>query len=373
MRKLPLCLLLAALGLLSLSPRCRAQSLSFDSDRWDVHARESKVVDYLGRRSLLLKGGEATLKDSRFMDGVIEFDMAFSPTRTFMGVVWREQDFDNCEHFYIRPHQSGNPDANQYEPVFNGMDSWQLYYGEAYSAPVKYDFDQWVHFKIVVSGRQAEIYIKDMETPALFVAEQKREPKAGVVGLRASSLAPAYYSNFSLTPMDRPPALKGKPKATQPAPAGMVMAWAVSDAFDGKTLEKKYQLAPADTEKLKWQRLGAEATGIANLARLRGVTDAANTVFARLRIHSDREQVKRLRFGFSDAVKAYFNGRLIYGGSDIYASRDYRFLGTVGLFDELYLPLRKGDNELLLAVTENFGGWGVEAAFDEMDGISLKD
>jgi hypothetical protein len=37
------------------------------------------------------------------------------------------------------------------------------------------------------------------------------------------------------------------------------------------------------------------------------------------------------------------------------------------------LPLKKGDNELWLAVTENFGGWGVKAAFDDMDGISLKD
>jgi hypothetical protein len=364
---------LLLLILLSFSPKCRAQSLPFDSDHWDIHAKESKVVDYLGRKSLYLKGGQATVKGSRFTDGVIEFDMAFSAERGFMGAVWRQQDFDNCENFYVRPHQSGNPDANQYQPVFNGVDSWQLYYGEGYAAPVSYDFNQWVHFKIVVSGKQAEIYIKDMETPALFIPEQKRETKAGAVGLRVGSFAPAYFSNFSYTATDAPPALKSKPKASEAAPSGTVMSWMVSDAFDGKTLAKKYQLAPADKENLKWQKLNSESTGMTNLARLHGVTDTANTVFARLRIHSDREQVKRLRFGFSDEVKAYFNDRLIYGGSDIYRSRDYRFLGTVGLFDELYLPLRKGDNELLLAVTENFGGWGIEAAFDDMDGISLKD
>jgi hypothetical protein len=64
---------------------------------------------------------------------------------------------------------------------------------------------------------------------------------------------------------------------------------------------------------------------------------------------------------------------LIYGGSDVYTSRDYRFLGTIGLFDELYLPLKKGDNELWFAVTENFGGWGVKAMFDDLSGIRIKE
>ena len=47
----------------------------------------------------------------------------------------------NYENFYIRPHQSGNPDANQYQPVFNGSASWQLYYGPEYAAPVEYRYD----------------------------------------------------------------------------------------------------------------------------------------------------------------------------------------------------------------------------------------
>jgi len=33
------------------------------------------------------------------------------------------------------------------------------------------------------------------------------------------------------------------------------------------------------------------------------------------------------------------------------------------------LPLVKGDNDLWLAVSENFGGWGVKAAFENMDHI----
>lgn len=361
----------AFFSLLSLAINAHSQVVPLDSDRWEIVAKESKVLDHMGRKSLYLKGGVAAVRGSQFTDGIIEFDIAFTQERGFMGAVWRLQDFENYEEFYLRPHQSGNPDANQYQPVFNGVAAWQLYYGEGYSAPIKYDFNQWTHVKIVVSGRNAEIYIKDMAAPALFVNELKREVKQGRVGLSAGNFAPAYYSNFGFTPASNVQ-LKGKPKATEAAPAGTVMSWMVSGVMEEKSLEGKYQLIATDKEKLSWKRLECESTGICNLARLQAINEDRNTVFARLLIQSEREQVKKIRFGFSDAVKVYFNDRLLYGGSDLYQSRDYRFLGTTGLFDELYLPLKQGDNELWMAVTENFGGWGIRAAFDDMSGISIK-
>jgi hypothetical protein len=344
----------------------------FDTGRWEIQARESRVVNHLGRSSLYLKGGVAAVRDSRFTNGVIEFDLALPRERGFMGAVWRMQDFDNHEEFYIRPHQSGNPDANQYTPIFNGVPAWQLYYGEGYGAPVSYDYDRWTHVKIVVNGRRAEVYLKDMETPALLVRELKRETKEGRVGLSVGNFAPGYFSNFAFTALDDPP-LKGNPPEAPATPPGTVKSWMVSDAFDRKSLEGKYQLTPADREKLNWRTTGVGLDGTANLARLQGVAEGRDTVFARLVIRSDREQIKKVRFGFSDEVKVYFNDRLLYGGSDIYQSRDYRFLGTIGLYDELYLPLRRGENELWLAVTENFGGWGVTAQFENLEGIRLAD
>lgn len=272
----------------------------------------------------------------------------------------------------MRPHQSGNPDANQYQPVFNGVAAWQLYHGEGYGAPTRYDYGQWTRVRIVVAGNRAEIYVKEMETPALVVRELKRETREGRVGLSAGNFAPAYFSNFTVTPMSSP-TMKGKPTQAPATPPGTITSWLVSDAFDGRNLEGKYQLAPADRERLTWKRLAAEQNGTANLARLQGVAEGRDTVFARLVIRSEREQVKKIRFGFSDRVRVYFNDRLLYGGADVYQSRDYRFLGTIGLFDELYLPLRRGDNELWLAVTEDFGGWGVTAHFEEMEGIKVNE
>ncbi|HET7291648.1 MAG TPA: hypothetical protein VFM88_04420 [Vicinamibacteria bacterium] len=346
-----------------------ADMVPFDADRWAIGARESRIADHLGRRSLYLKAGDALVKGASFTDGVIEFDMAFGPERGFMGAVWRAEDSENCENFYIRPHQSGNPDANQYQPVFNGVAAWQLYHGERYGAPTRYAFDQWVHFKIVVSGKSAEFYIDDMDKPVLRV-EQKREIQAGTVGLSVGNFAGAYFSNFRFEAGAAPPLRGGAPKP-ESAPPGAIRTWRVSGTFAAKSLDGKHELSAEERRVAGWTALAAEGSGIANLARVQGIGEGRDTAFARATIRSERAQVKKLRLGFSDAVKVFLNDRALYGGRDAYQSRDYRFLGSVGLFDEVYLPLRQGDNELWLAVTEGFGGWGVIAAFDDLDGMTI--
>jgi hypothetical protein len=40
--------------------------------------------------------------------------------------------------------------------------------------------------------------------------------------------------------------------------------------------------------------------------------------------------------------------------------------------DAIYLPLRQGENELVFAVSEAFGGWGLIARFEDLDGISVE-
>jgi hypothetical protein len=209
----------------------------------------------------------------------------------------------------------------------------------------------------------------DMNKLALFIHDLKRSVEPCRVGLSAS-FAPAHFSNFSFVQMNSP-LLKSKARVSKPAPAGTITSWEVSAPFDGKTLERKYEITSPDKQKLNWRTLASESSGITNLARLQGINEGVNTVFARVTIQSDREQFKKLKFGFSDEVKVYFNDRLIYGGSDTYQSRDYRFLGTMDFFDEVYLLLKMGINELWFAVSEDFGGWGILAALDNLDGVTI--
>lgn len=112
-----------------------------------------------------------------------------------------------------------------------------------------------------------------------------------------------------------------------------------------------------------WTRLAAEPSGLVDLSRANGLRDGRNTVFARTSIRSPRAQTVALELGFSDRALVYLNARVLYRGDDAYRSRDYRFLGSIGYYDTLYLPLEEGENELVVAVSEDFGGWGVRARF----------
>ena len=78
-----------------------------------------------------------------------------------------------------------------------------------------------------------------------------------------------------------------------------------------------------------------------------------------------------MHVGFSDRAVVYLNGQPLFAGRDDYKSRDYRFLGSIGWWDTLFLPLQAGDNEIVIAVSETFGGWGIQARFTDPTGLKF--
>jgi hypothetical protein len=95
-------------GILLLLEAGFGQAIPFDSDRWLIEAEESRIEEFQGRVSLFIQGGGAVIRDSQFMDGIIEYDVVLPDDRGFFGAVWRWQDWANYEEFYLRTHQSGN-------------------------------------------------------------------------------------------------------------------------------------------------------------------------------------------------------------------------------------------------------------------------
>lgn len=338
-------------------------------DRWDTVGANFTTETYLGKESILLKSGAILVKDADLRDGTIEAEISFPEQRSFPGFAFRVQDLNNFENFYVRPHQSGNPDASQYTPVFNGQAGWQLYQGEGYSKAFTFKFDQWHHIKIDLHGLQAEIYIDDMKTPLIKVTELMTGWKGGKFGL-VSGGADLHVANVQYT------IKQGSSPAAIPVPAtgagGIVTQWQVSNVVNRNLFEKQYQLTPGIKDKLTWTTQTSERSGTINLSRYGFLSETNNTIVAKVVIESATDQVRALHFGFSDFVTVYLNDKALYAGSDNFMSRDYRFFGTVGFFDRLFLPLKKGVNELWFVVSENFGGWGVKAKFENMDNISLK-
>ncbi|HEY0651681.1 MAG TPA: family 16 glycoside hydrolase [Chryseosolibacter sp.] len=344
-----------------------AQVVPFTSDRWKFATSDYSLETYNGKEAVKLKKNSAMLEGAAFENGTIEYDMAFPQGRAFIGFHFRIADEKNYEEFYVRPHQSGNPDANQYTPVFGSNAGWQLYYGEGYGAPAKYDFNNWIHFKLIVSGQYMEVYINDMETPVIF-AELKRKPLKGNVGIQ-NAINESYFANVSVTPNDNV-VLKNKPKPAQAMAPGTIEKWAVSNAFARAQLNTITKLSDLPV-KLTYASHKVEPTGTLNISSVAELGETSDAVLAKLVIESTTDQVKKIQFGFSDRVKVFVNNVVVYSGEDDFSSRDYRFLGTIGYFDALYLQLRKGRNEIHFAVIESFGGWGIKARIEDMSGIKI--
>ncbi len=326
--------------------------------RWDFAAEEHRVEEHLGRESLYLRGGTALAEGVQLAHGVLEFDVAYPPGRDFPGGIFRALDHRNYEAFFVRPHQSGNPDATQYTPVFNDVMGWQLYHGEPFQVPLELRCDEWVRMRLAFAGARAEITVGDHPP---IVVPLKRDVAAGSVGLLGGFFSGTHFSNFSVEETDPGPA----GAAPEPAAPGVIGVWDVSDPVPESSTET------LELSGRRWTRLEAEPSGLANLARVNGIADGRDTALARSVVHAAAAGAKKLEFGFSDRVRVYLNGRLLFGADDSYRSRDYRFLGSIGWWDALWLPLEEGRNELVLAVSEDFGGWGVQARFPDPAGLAL--
>lgn len=347
-----------------------AAPVPVDSPRWELAGAESTVVDYQGQRALHLRGAIAHLADANFDTGVIEFDMLIpTAAQSFPGVYFRGQDEYNYEHFYLRPHQNGRPDTSQYTPVINGRTGWQIY--SQYNGQKLLRLNEWFHVRLEVAGDSARMFVDGGE-PILVVGDLKRDRQSGYIELRGS-LGGAYFANIDVEP--------GSPEAAAPErafdlPPGLVHAWAVS-----APMSEADAFAAAATNRLNaitWTPLSVESNGIANLSRVAAVPDEVVTVLSRVSVRADRARSVPMRFGFSDRVRVYLNGTLLYAGDDTQNSRDYRFLGTIGFYDMLQLPLRRGNNEIVFVVTEGGGGnapggggWAAAAAFPEMTGLTV--
>lgn len=366
-------ILIYPLILFTFLAQAQTKQIPMQAAHWEVNAKKHHFTQYLGKQSLYINQGRALAKNHHFKNGTLEFDVAFPKKRQFSGVIFRVQkNWLNREEFYLRPHQSGNPDANQYTPIFNGLSGWQLYYGKGHSGPFMYKFDQWMHVKIVMAEQEAEFYIDNMQTPLFRAFELKHVPQSGKLGF-ISSLGGTYYANLKFTPQTQP-VLKGKILKKTPLAEGTITQWRVSNVFKESLIIHQYKLSPAFKATLRWQKQKVEFTGVANLARIskQSRNKKRNTVFARVIINSEKAQVKKMDFGYSDRVRVYCNGQLMYAGNNGFRSRDYRYLGTIGYFDTMYLPLKKGGNEVWLAVSEKLGGWGIQAKLSNRDGIEVQ-
>lgn len=331
--------------------------LDFESGQWEL--QNAQVVQFMDRKCLI---GTAFLKDLAFENGIIEFDLASTgeKVRAYPGLMFRIQSPGNFERLYLRPHRASlYPDAIQYTPCFNGVDSWQLYNGAGFTAGSSFPANQWLHFRLEVSGTQARLFWIDMNQPVLLITDLKHGQSSGGIGLICNPDQTVFFSNF------RYQSTTGQsfPGFRDPeALPGVITNWKISRPFKFSEIDIEQQPESQQLKDLQWQTVQAEPSGLVDISRYYGRTSREpDCILARTILGAEKDKVIQLLFGYSDAITLFLNGKLLFFGNSFYQGRDPSFLGIIGYHDAVYLPLKKGENELLLWITEASGGWGFMA------------
>ena len=345
------------LGSLMLLTITYAQSrvIDFGSDKWII--RNGQVTEHLGRKAFV---GYAYLSEVEFENGTIEVDIAVNgpKVRAYPGIIFRMQSEDNFERFYVRTHRASlYPDALQYTPINNGITSWQLYNGDGFTAEVDFPPNQWMHIKLEILGKQARVYVDNAVKPALVIHDLKHGGSKGSIGIMAEGAA--YFSNFQYTITDD---LQFEPPPLVDTVPGVITDWELSHAFKLNDTDMAEYPTQQLLSMVQWREVSSEPSGLVDIARYTGrLGREPDCVFARTYINADTDTFLHLNFGYSDAISVFVNGARYFSGYSTYQSRDPSFLGIIGYFDEATLPLRKGNNEILLIIAEVFGGWGFMA------------
>ena len=345
-------------------------TILFTSEQWIVpDGTSSRIEKHLGQESVYLDG-HAYLKEASFQNGVIEVDIAPNTDRGFAGITFRDHGGGNYEEVYLRMHKSGLPDAVQYSPFYNGEANWQLYPQHQTSAEFK--TTHWNHLKLVVNGAQLEVFLNGIAHPSMVVDNLRHDLEAGTLGIRA--LFGNHFANFRYTPQDIPNPVSAP---TMETPAGMITKWQLSPAFRiGQTDMKTYP----QTEEWVWETVSTEATGLLTISKFRKRANGGNfeanledVVWARLTIIADQKGPRKLFFDYSDRVQVYLNEQPVFAGNNAFRYKGLLFREDIAVQgNALFLDLKKGKNELLIAVAKRANGWGLIGKWEDATGLRVE-
>lgn len=334
--------------------------LADSNDEWYVEnadrIADGKFAEIAGRRALMLRNGTQVVRNNvEFTDGTIEFDLAPTDTGNFVALIFRRESLSNHENIYFRIHRSGLYNALQYAPRINGSSTWQLY--PEFNSTINLPRDQWTRVRVEVTGSKLEIFINGEAKPALSVPRLRRVMQGGTVGFWARvndkpTEWAAGIANVSIRPRTAAPSSLKAVETINPA---AISGW---EAADAGPADAALKIQPSTVS--GWKPAIADENGLVNLNRLFTTTRGRRTAFARTTVISDKARYARLAIGYSDDVRVYVNGEFVYQGINGFESRHPEYMGFVKPeFESVQIKLRRGKNEIVLAVTDDQRfGWG---------------
>jgi hypothetical protein len=372
------CLVVLLIGLGSRGAAAQMRDVPLTPEAWTA-TDSIRFLNHLDRPSLYINRGVALLRGAALENGVLELDAAASDTTNFMGIAFRAANPRFSNVIFLRPAATGTEESVQYGPAFNSLGvAWQVYHGDGANAVVELSRNRWIHLKLELDGPVARIYVDTATTPTLIVPRVVASGGTGL-GVWAGAFGRgAYFSRIRYTAA---PATGAAAPAAAP-PSGTLTDWQLSQAIEvgGFTPGVLPDLA-----RLTWEPVGVEPEGFVLINRYReapvggvprdqnglvledsvmtGKMAGERIVYARTTITASTDEVRRLQYAYGNGVVIYLNGRpLAFGMNPGGLRSNLGVMAHIG--DAVYLPLRKGPNQLVFAVIEVTGGWAFSARLD---------
>lgn len=351
-------------------------------------AATSDNVEFLNYKSVSAvrstdeNGFGIMLKDFEFTDGTIEFDVEFKGSG-FPGIDFRvDRDTLNSEKFYIR--YFGTPNnlrrtTLQYAAVLDGVNMWDV--TDDYQAAANIYEGKWNHVKLVINGKQMKVYVNEMQRAALHVPALEGITKSGGITLNGN----VVYANFTVQPDATEDLASNEGYDSTYSDSRYLRNWSVSDPKDFPLGKDVMLGAPGgfgtiiDTALLDstvaWKPITAQRRALVNLTENFGATEQGHRRITWLKttISSEMDQFKRMDMGFSDEIWVFINGQLLHVDKNYYGTPSMKEpRGRCTIDNTSFpIPLPKGENEILIGVTNYFFGWGIIARLENTDGLKF--
>jgi hypothetical protein len=305
-----------------------------------------EVVTWQGREALRLSGKGACLAilpDLTLSQGRIEVDIG-SEGAAYAGIAFRVFDTHNYELAYAQPHTSGKWDAIQYDPVFHGSNTWQLYHGPGAQQVAEVPPLTWFRLRIEFLDQQAIIRVGEGphpgplptvgegEQPPLFVNPLAHGYQTGLVGLW--TYLPAHFSKLRI--WDDVPDLSSTPF---PAPPEKPSSGTLTEWF----LEG-------------FGKVTCEPSGILNLNRYLPVSVGQVRLVRWIEMAKSGDLA--FSIGFSDELSLQVDEQVIFTGENLFhSSPNWDERGYVSMAQRVSHPLSQGLHKLTatLKAKEYFG------------------
>jgi len=347
-------------------------TIAMTAEHWQVK-ENAEFLRQLGffQGLMRLNSGTATLKDVTFGSGTIEFDVN-TIGRGAPGIAFRQQDDDDFELLYLRPDPNcpAFRACIQYAPQTHGVLLWDLFPQYENRAPLREN--GWNHIKMVVSGRRMNVFVNDASLPTLEVGRLEGDAITGSLRLQG----PGTFANMVITP--------GAVDGLSPVPVrdpmdgdrGLVHDWRLSP-FSALPNGKDPGYGDMPNASQEWKTISTEPNGLVNISREYGLPlHEPNRAVAWLKttIASERKQVKTVDIGWTREVWVFVNGKLTYADKNFFDQESARKApdGRCSLEHGTFkLPLEEGDNEVAVAVANNFFGWGLMLRLADPEGAHL--